>query len=76
MELVTIQVGKNGFSEELIADVNKHLKKRKNVKLKLLNGFLDSMDIDRKMAFNQFKELGFDKYSLKLVGKVIFVENK
>ena len=74
MEFVVIQVGKRGFNEELISDINKHLRQKKNVKLKLLNNFLDSAEIDRKQAFANLKSILAQDLRLKLVGKVIFIE--
>lgn len=74
MEFVLIQIGKNGFSDELVENIKSHLKKKKKVKLKLLNNFLDSKDISRKEAFELAKSK-LESFKLKLVGKIIFIEN-
>jgi len=46
----TLQVGKNGLTTDLIAELQKQLKKRKLVKVKLVKGFVE-----------QFKEKGQTK---------------
>ena len=40
----TLQIGKNGITESFIEELNKQLKKRKIVKIKLLRSFLEDND--------------------------------
>lgn len=36
-----VQIGKNGLTETVVAEIEKHLKKRKLIKIKCLKYFLD-----------------------------------
>jgi len=39
-----VRVGKNGLTEGIIKEIEKHLKKKKIVKVKILNSFIEGKD--------------------------------
>lgn len=41
---VTVQIGKNGLSEETIQEIQKQLKAKKTIRIKYLRSFLDTTD--------------------------------
>lgn len=64
---VTIQIGKQGITDEIIDEVKKQLKKRKLIKIRLLKSFVNSND--RKEAFQTIAK----KTSSELVHSAGFV---
>ncbi len=39
-----VRIGKNGLTDSIIAEISKHLKKKKLVKVKMLRAFLDGRE--------------------------------
>ena len=70
--IVNMQIGKNGFNDNLKNDVLKHIKEKKAVKLKFLKNFLE--DKDRKEVFKEIKSQLPEDLKTKLVGSVMFIE--
>jgi len=54
MELVTVRVGKNGVTKELIEEINLVLKKRKTVRLKMLRSAVQEKD--RRQVMDEIKK--------------------
>lgn len=63
----SIQIGKSGFTDEVIHEVKNQLKKKKLVKVKLLKGLLDSFS--KKEAVDMLVQLT----GSELIHKVGFV---
>ncbi len=40
----SVRIGKNGLTDSIIAEISKHLKKKKLVKVKMLRAFLDGRE--------------------------------
>ncbi len=52
-----VRIGKNGLTDSVIQEVNKHLKKKKTIKIKFLKSYLEGKD--KKTAFEETeKKLG------------------
>lgn len=63
----SVQIGKSGFTDEVIREVKNQLKKKKLVKVKLLKGLLDSFS--KKEAIDMLVQLS----GSELIHKVGFV---
>ena len=71
-DIVKIQVGKQGLSEQLVKDIVAHIKKKKGVQVRFLKSFI--ADKDRKeVARNLQATLGVKG---KLVGNVLTLDNQ
>ena len=60
------RIGKNGFTQTVIDEVNKHLKKKKIIKIKLLRSFVENKDknilfkeIEKKLDAKVLEKKGF-----------------
>lgn len=62
-------VGKNGFTEEVKLEIKKQLKDKKLIKVKLLRGFLDENELDRK----KFAEIVASDVGAELVKIIGFI---
>jgi len=69
-DTINIQIGKNGFNESVEQEIKKHLKAKKNVKLKFLKSFIgdkDRTDVAKEIQ-QKFKNTG------KLIGNTIVIK--
>ncbi len=62
-----VWVGKNGITEEIISQIDSFLKKKKLVKIRLLNSFVDAHD--RKEAARELSE----RTGSKIIDQIGFV---
>ncbi len=70
---VTLQIGKNGFSEGLIETIEDCFKTRENIKISLLKSAGHSRENVKKIAEKIIKRLG-NKYTYRIVGFTIFLK--
>ena len=65
-----MQLGKNGITDDFLIEINKNLKAKYDVRVRMLKSFLASTD--RFSAHTKFKE-AFPKKNCKLVGNVVII---
>ncbi|MFA6022832.1 MAG: YhbY family RNA-binding protein [Candidatus Pacearchaeota archaeon] len=74
MQLIsTVQIGKNGMSENTIETIKGHFKNHQNVKVVLLKSSKRDRDKIKKIADEILKELG-KNYTYRVVGFTIFLK--
>lgn len=74
MELVSsVQVGKNGISDNLVETIKSHFKKHKNVKIVFLKNFSRDRKKLRKESDKLLDVLG-KNYTSRLLGFTLFVK--
>lgn len=66
---ITVRIGKSGISDAQIEEMKKQLRKRKLIKVKMLNSFTSSEDFDKKEAIEEI----LTKTGAELIEKVGFV---
>lgn len=64
----TIQIGKNGLTTDVIAEIKKQLKANNLIKIKFLKGFFDATSMKKKQAFQSILK----KTGATLIHKVGF----
>lgn len=70
-QISTVQIGKNGISENLVETLKSHFKKHQNVKVV----FLKNSDRDRKKIKKQAEEIVDElgtNYSYRILGFTVF----
>ncbi|MBW2999026.1 YhbY family RNA-binding protein [Candidatus Woesearchaeota archaeon] len=70
-ENIDIQVGKNGITPSLIEEIKKHLRAKKDVKVKFLKSFIGDKD-RREVAENLNAQL---PKKGKLIGNTLMIKN-
>lgn len=71
LDIVSVQVGKQGISEALLSEIGKHLKAKKSIKVRFLKSALGNAD-RKELAARLEKEL---RVKGKLVGNVFSIKN-
>lgn len=74
MQLIsTVQIGKNGISENTIETIKSHFKNHQNVKVVLLKNSKRDRNKIKKTADNILNQLG-KNYTYRIVGFTIFIK--
>jgi len=68
-----IRIGKSGMTENVVAEIKKHLKKRKLIKVKMLRSFIE--ETGKKEAFEKVIE-DTDSILIDKVGFVVVLAKK
>ncbi len=72
---ITIQIGKNGISENTITDIKKNLSKNKLVKVKILKNILEN-EKKEQITKEIIQKIENIKTESKIVGNTLFLKRK